>query len=404
MDSITRSVRDLYEAYPYPSGAPETRVGFDARYVLSLVDAPRASAGPIEVLDAGCGRALGLIGAAQLQPGVAFTGVDLNRPALAEALDESLTRGLQNVRFQEVDLTTLDGLTVPAGGFDVIHSSGVIHHMPDPASALATLRGVLAPGGVIVLMVYARAGRQGYARVTRAIDALIAPDAPLAERLAVGRAVVEPLAAESPWREAAACDDVEFVDRYLHVQEACFDVSGLLDLVEQAGLRPIDWCEPENWALDRLPPALRERAEGLSRQERWAFMEPIVEPRMFELYLTHHDVPSRRALTGAAAAEEWFALNPEGTIELRTRAMLGELRNESLTFRLRLGEPAPFAPGPVAAAALLLRDQIQPFRGSDFVAGMNDAGFSNAAAGQALGQLLRMGVLFRPHATDLAPA
>jgi methylase of polypeptide subunit release factors len=38
----------------------------------------------LRVLDAGCGRGIGLLGSATLQPDVLFDGVDLNRVALAE--------------------------------------------------------------------------------------------------------------------------------------------------------------------------------------------------------------------------------------------------------------------------------------------------------------------------------
>ena len=110
MDETTRSVRELYEAFPYPSGTPNLRVGFDARYLLSLGTLPRPAAATIEVLDAGCGRALGLIGAAATQSDVRFTGVDMNRVALDDARAEASRRGLENIRFLEGDLARLEAV------------------------------------------------------------------------------------------------------------------------------------------------------------------------------------------------------------------------------------------------------------------------------------------------------
>ena len=45
--------------------------------------------------------------------------------------------------------------------FDHVVCTGVLHHLADPALGLRALREVLAPGGAMTLMVYARYGRTG---------------------------------------------------------------------------------------------------------------------------------------------------------------------------------------------------------------------------------------------------
>ena len=62
----------------------------------------------------------------------------------------------------------LDG---PAGGFDVILSSGVVHHLVDPLAGLQRLREHLAPHGVLSLMVYGRHGRESLYRVVQGLSA-----------------------------------------------------------------------------------------------------------------------------------------------------------------------------------------------------------------------------------------
>ena len=132
MDPTTRAVRDQYDRFPYPDGQPVMRVCWDVRYLLAQGERARPKGRPPRVLDAGCGRGLGLTGAASSQPDVQFLGVDISSTALEHARGYATQLGLKNVAFATCDLMTLEGLEVPDGGFDVIYSSGVLHHLTTP--------------------------------------------------------------------------------------------------------------------------------------------------------------------------------------------------------------------------------------------------------------------------------
>ena len=96
-------------------------------------------------------------------------------------------------------------------------------------------RRVLAPHGVISLMVYGTHGREPFYRMVRAIDLLVARDRPLAERLAVARRLAREMPAEALRVGPIALDDSisdsEFVDRYLNVNETSYDVATLWGLL-----------------------------------------------------------------------------------------------------------------------------------------------------------------------------
>ncbi len=55
------------------------------------------------------------------------------------------------MQFVETDLRR-PGLK--EGSFDVVYSSGVLHHTPDPRASFARLAQLARPGGTIVLGVY----------------------------------------------------------------------------------------------------------------------------------------------------------------------------------------------------------------------------------------------------------
>ena len=97
-----------------------------------------------EVLDAGCGVGYGIeilsrAGAAEM------TGVDLDPEAVSEA----------KARFSRFATALIEGdlreLPLPDHSFDVVVSFETIEHMQEPEKALAELRRVLRPDGILVI-------------------------------------------------------------------------------------------------------------------------------------------------------------------------------------------------------------------------------------------------------------
>lgn len=404
----TEAVRSMYEAFPYPSDAtPRFRHGSDSRVVLSLGRLSRGEARPPRILDAGCGRGVGLVATAVLHPKAEVLGIDLCEHSLADARAEADALRLRNVRVQQVDLMTLEGLEVPPGGFDVIHSSGVVHHLPDPQIGLRRLAKVLAPGGVVVFMVYGTIGRRRVKRVMRALAAWLPAEADLPRKLELARHFVGELADASdplcPWRAAASCPDAEFVDRYLHPQETDYDVPGLFDLVEGAGLRFLRWCEPAQWTLDgHLDPGpLRDSIEALPERERYAAIEQIVRPGNLQAYLCRPENGPREL----PPLESWdrllLAVSSEVQLDLGRTNLWGGTLPDSIAFRLRGGEPLPVPAGPVHDALQILATQNEPFRGATLVEALAAAGHGREVALATLAELVRLELVYAPHEAEL---
>ena len=151
-DARVDIVRRFYEHAPFP-GYPENdslsslRARAERNKFARLLD--QAIPGNARILEIGCGTgqmSLYLARADRL-----VIGADLTRTSLELAVAAAHRFKLDRVLFVETDLHR-PGLR--AGSFDVVYSSGVLHHTPNPRAAFASIAQLARPGGMIVLGVY----------------------------------------------------------------------------------------------------------------------------------------------------------------------------------------------------------------------------------------------------------
>ncbi len=292
IDPVSQEVKNMYERYPYPPRPPGVVADLHPALMLSYIERKGEGgddkSGSLHVLDAGCGTGQAALGTALANPNAQVVAVDFNRVALQHVEEEAGNLGLRNLKVLEVDLTTLEGLPVPKGGYDFIFCSGVLHHLPDPQQALELLAGILSPSGVLRLMVYGSYGRQGIYRFVEALKQLFPGNASWEERLLGARRLMSALGDEAavklyPWRDAADIPDEEFVDRYLHPREASYTVSSFFELIERAGLRFVRWYEPREWSWEWVlnDTELCEDLRATPELERYKAIELLVHrPRL----------------------------------------------------------------------------------------------------------------------------
>src|SRR5712692_9957504 len=151
-DARTDVVRHFYEEAPFPGYPPRDSLTWlyaraERTEFPRLLD--RAIAGDARILEIGCGT--GQMSLYLARADRVVIGADLTRASLLLGSAAARRFGLDRVQFVETDLHR-PGLR--AGSFDVVYSSGVLHHTPDPRASFARIVKLARPGGIIVLGLY----------------------------------------------------------------------------------------------------------------------------------------------------------------------------------------------------------------------------------------------------------
>ena len=109
---------------------------------------PHLSAG-MDLLDVGCGPASITADLAERVAPGRVVGLDAAAGALEAARKTLRERGLS----EQVELTSGDVMALPFedASFDVVHAHQVLQHLADPVGALAEMRRVTRPGGIVAV-------------------------------------------------------------------------------------------------------------------------------------------------------------------------------------------------------------------------------------------------------------
>ena len=104
--------------------------------------------GGITGADIGCGQGIALNLMAQAFPNSRFVGYDLSEEGIAAARTKAELRGLDNVRFEVKDATTLE----ERDRYQLITAFDVIHDLAHPAEVLKKIYRALEPGGTFLMV------------------------------------------------------------------------------------------------------------------------------------------------------------------------------------------------------------------------------------------------------------
>ena len=115
---------------------------------------PTSQARGLEVLDYGCGPGNDLVGFWEESRPRRLIGMDVSPTAIAMSRRRL---ALHDANVELIEIAEGDvALPLQDGSIDLVHSSGVLHHTPNPEFILREFRRILRPGGRAQIMVYSR--------------------------------------------------------------------------------------------------------------------------------------------------------------------------------------------------------------------------------------------------------
>jgi SAM-dependent methyltransferase len=252
-DDTSAKVRTQYEQNPYPRWlSVDRRPPRSLQEHLSRV-LPSSPIGPIDnptprILIAGCGTGRHAIQTALRYQGADITAIDLSRSSLAYAKRMAQDLQIRNLAFYQGDILALDRIP---NRFDLIESSGVLHHLADPIAGWRRLRGLLLPDGLMRLAFYSRRARAPFDEIRSAVS----PNAGLKEQVDAVRKAAFALPEGHPGRALLRTADFYATsgvrDALLHTQESTIDLTWLETAFEMLNLRFLGFELPDpGWLVE----------------------------------------------------------------------------------------------------------------------------------------------------------
>lgn len=231
----------------------------------------------MDILIAGCGTNQAAV-FAYTNRAAKVLAVDVSQPSLDHTRHLKDKYGLKNLETKLLPIEELPGLDRT---FDLIISTGVLHHMAEPPVGMQALADCLRPDGVAALMLYARYGRIGVELMQSIFREL---DLHQDEKsLQMVKYALTSLSSDHPLQSyLSIAPDLQFdaglVDTFLHGRDRSYTVDDCIDLVESAGLVFGEWFLKTSY----YPPMLTEpdneffaAVNGLPDRKLWAVMERV---------------------------------------------------------------------------------------------------------------------------------
>ena len=238
-DEISAKVQDQYETYPYPRWVlpfKQDRQSFvqAADRIHIRIDSTVNDFSAPKILIAGCGTGQHSTETALKYNNSEVVAIDLSKSSLAYAIRKADELGVENIKYLHADILQAKQLNQE---FDVIESSGVLHHMRDPIQGWQILSECLRPGGVMSIGLYSKLARRYISEIKKYIKANKIADDPASIKLLRQSFLLSDKAHhQSMFRSADFFGLSSIHDLLFNVQEHLFTIPQIQEALSRMGL------------------------------------------------------------------------------------------------------------------------------------------------------------------------
>ena len=281
-DPLGDVVSQQYEKWVYPTPIEDLEEWlrrnwqwFDPSHAHRLMWPDRDYLPGMDILVAGCGTNQAAV-IAYTNPAARVVAIDVSSASLDHHRSLKDRYDLANLELHQLpieDVASLDR------DFDLIITTGVLHHMADPAAGMRALGGLLRPDGVLAVMLYANYGRIGVQMMQSVFKDLgLQQDEASLEvvRDAIGQ--LGPLHPLASYLQIAPDlgDDAGVVDTFLHGREEAYSIDECRALVEESGLAFQDlFLRASYYPPTPTTSPFFTAVAAMPREQQWSIMQRI---------------------------------------------------------------------------------------------------------------------------------
>jgi len=248
---------------------------FDPSHAHRLFWPDREYKKDMDILIAGCGRNQAAI-FSYTNPSAKITAIDVSQVALAH---HEFLKKKHNLMNLDLILLPMERCYELNRSFDLIVSTGSIHHLLNPELGVRALASCLKPDGVVALMVYAKYGRIG-------VDMMqsVFRDLSFQQDMKSIKLVKECLSCLPDTHPAITYAKISpdlyfdsgWVDTYLSSREKSYSINECFDLVEAGGLVFQDIFQKSSYYPPlNSPNKFHSLISKLPDSNKWSIMERI---------------------------------------------------------------------------------------------------------------------------------
>lgn len=289
-----------YERYRYPEPIRDLDEWsrnnwqwFDPRHASRMLWPAGVARPNLDILIAGCGTNQAAV-FAYSNPTARVLAIDVSVPSLEHEHWLKQKYSLANLELLQQPIEDLPHL---GRQFDLIVSTGVLHHLASPEAGLRALAQCLRPDGVMALMLYAKYGRVGVEWLQSVCRELGLGRNEAS--VAAVRAILAALPAGHPVRgylqlESNLAADAVLVDTFLHGRERSYSVDDCLAFVASADLAFQGWFFNAPYHPHGELATALGRLGAQPQAKVWSLMERLYSTNACHFFMARHAEYPRR--------------------------------------------------------------------------------------------------------------